>query len=155
MALSLTLLWKWFWSLLASDVPLYFKDIYFEKKRNSSKTSLRPPSLASPFYRSTFLWIDRHVRPPLFFSGKLLDSIISIFLYIVFIIQYTLHSSDTCLSGVTSLNLLLLHSIYKLYTHSKIGNSRNTWPYVLLLLMYYNYYYIWCILSVLGYVFVI
>ena len=154
MALSLTLLWKWFWSLLASDVPLYFKDIYFEKKRNSSKTSLRPPPWPPPFIAVPFYELTDTLDPPLF-SGKLLDSIISIFLYIVFIIQYTLHSSDTCLSGVTSLNLLLLHSIYKLYTHSKIGNSRNTWPYVLLLLMYYNYYYIWCILSVLGYVFVI
>ena len=154
MALSLTLLWKWFWSLLASDVPLYFKDIYFEKKRNSSKTSLRPPPWPPPFIAVPFYELTDMLDPP-FFSGKLLDSIISIFLYIVFIIQYTLHSSDTCLSGVTSLNLLLLHSIYKLYTHSKIGNFRNTWPYVLLLLIYYNYYYIWCILSVLGYVFVI
>lgn len=154
MALSLTLLWKWFWSLLASDVPLYFKDIYFEKKRNSSKTSLRPPPWPPPFIAVPFYELTDTLDPP-FFSGKLLDSIISIFLYIVFIIQYTLHSSDTCLSGVTSLNLLLLHSIYKLYTFSKIGNSRNTWPYVLLLLIYYNYYYIWCILSVLGYVFVI
>ena len=154
MALSLTLLWKWFWSLLASDVPLYFKDIYFEKKRNSSKTSLRPPPWPPPFIAVPFYELTDTLDPP-FFSGKLLDSIISIFLYIVFIIQYTLHSSDTCLSGITSLNLLLLHSIYKLYTLSKIGNSRNTWPYVLLLLIYYNYYYIWCILSVLGYVFVI
>ena len=63
-----------------------------------------PPFIAVPFYELT------DTLDPPFFSGKLLDSIISIFLYIVFIIQYTLHSSDTCLSGVTSLNLLLLHS---------------------------------------------
>ena len=112
-----------------------------KRKEIPAKLPLGPPPWPPPFIAVPFYELTDTLDPP-FFSGKLLDSIISIFLYIVFIIQYTLHSSDTCLSGVTSLNLLLLHSIYKLYTLSKIGNSRNTWPYVLLLLIYYNYYYI-------------